>query len=213
MEGGLVDGDRLVTFRLYNDPTGGTAFYEASVAVSFEEGRFVAYLGDEEPLPPQSFDGIPSMYLGIEIASEGVEMLPRVRLGTAPFSIFSQLCGEAEVALDLDEGAKTQFAESSHNHSANEVTGVASASHTHPAPTCITQTVSFSVPANDDRGAIATCPGGYTMTGGGCTYEGIGASSRQVMASLPTSNGWHCLYWNSGGSAYDARTFARCCDF
>lgn len=100
MAGNLVNDTRSVTFGLYNEETGGTAFYTVQKQVSFTNGQFVAYLGDEgdDPLQPESFDGLPEVYLGITISPETVEMTPRVRLGSAPFSIYAQLCGDAQSA-------------------------------------------------------------------------------------------------------------------
>ena len=101
--GDLVEGLRLIRFRLYKVPTAGVAFFEATKEVLFNSGQFVAYLGEDQPLPINEFDGLPEVYLAIEIAIEDVEMTPRVRLGTSPFALYSQTCGEAAVALEVSD--------------------------------------------------------------------------------------------------------------
>lgn len=99
MDGELVEGTRMIRFGLYKVPVAGTPFFEVTKDVAFGAGQFVAYLGDGEMVPVDEFDGMPEVYLAIEIVAEGVEMSPRVRLGTSPFALYSQTCGEASVAL------------------------------------------------------------------------------------------------------------------
>jgi len=100
MAGNLVNDTRMVTFRLYNDDTGGNPFYEVEKTVIFTNGQFVAYLGDQEPIDAADFDGQPEVWLGIEVSPETVEMSPRVRLGAAPFALYAQMCGSAQSAMD-----------------------------------------------------------------------------------------------------------------
>jgi hypothetical protein len=155
MAGNLVNDTRSVTFRLYGEDSGGTAFYTVTKDVSFTNGQFVVYLGDQgdDELNPADFEGLPQVWLGIEVSPETVEMTPRVRLGTSPFALYAAMCGEAQTAQqanasttanglscsgcvslsELDTSTRNQFAQSTHTHSANQVTGVAQSTHTHSA--------------------------------------------------------------------------------
>ena len=100
MAGNLVNDTRSVTFRLYGEDSGGTAFYTVTKDVSFTNGQFVVYLGDQGDLAlnPEDFEGLPQVWLGIEVSPETVEMTPRVRLGTSPFALYAAICGEAQAA-------------------------------------------------------------------------------------------------------------------
>jgi len=110
MAGNLVNDTRMVTFRLYNDDTGGTPFYEVEKTVIFTNGQFVAYLGDQEPIDATDFDGQPEVWLGIQVSPETVEMTPRVRLGTSPFALYAQMCGAAQTAEQADRATTADSA-------------------------------------------------------------------------------------------------------
>jgi len=65
--GAPVNGDRNITFRLYNVPTGGTAFWEGSQTVTLKDGRLSVVLGanSANPLDPKKFTG--ETYIGVQI--------------------------------------------------------------------------------------------------------------------------------------------------
>jgi len=57
--------------------------------------------------------------------------------------------------------------------------------------------------------AIASCPSGYTMTGGGCG----GGNHCGMTLSYPYGNGWLCANGNGMCNGYgDATAYARCCN-
>ena len=49
-----------------------------------------------------------------------------------------------------------------------------------------------------------TCPGGYTVTGGGCD----GWPTREIFKSYPNNNGWYCMLSGHGNEVY---AYAVCC--
>jgi hypothetical protein len=76
---------------------------------------------------------------------------------------------------------------------------------------CVTQSVSQSVPAGGFDVLTATCPAGYTMTGGGYDGFSTGANSSTNPENAPTANGWFASFYNNAPGAFTMQVFARCC--
>lgn len=106
-DGSPRSGSFTMTFRLYAQSTGGTAFYAERSLVEAQDGNFIAYLGDGVPadlgdgkLSPTfslstftiSSQGV--VFLGISVDAEP-ELAPRLQFGSAPFAGFAQTCGDA----------------------------------------------------------------------------------------------------------------------
>lgn len=86
-----ITGNVDLTFRLYDQPTDGTALWtEAHIetnTVPVQDGLFHLSLGSLNPIPPTIWANAP-LYLGIQIGNEA-EMLPREAIGTVPFAMQS----------------------------------------------------------------------------------------------------------------------------
>lgn len=86
-QGKPVTGLTTLTFRLYGQPSGGTAVWEDVLSVSPDSsGWFAAQLGATlgQPLTPALFRA--PLWLGIQVASDGQEMSPRLALTAAPYA-------------------------------------------------------------------------------------------------------------------------------
>ena len=97
-------------------------------------------------------------------------------------------------------------------HIVVDVTGYFAA----PAATALScttvQSAEVSCPNNTWTAIDATCPTGYTATGGGYhTPEGSLGYPNVWLTSVPLTNGWRTWVDNQAGGARRMYTFARCC--
>jgi hypothetical protein len=81
-----ADGNYQITFKIYNEETGGTAIWTETQSITLSGGIFSALLGSVTPLTPVAFDR--QQYLGITVASEA-ELTPRTLLTPSPYSFMS----------------------------------------------------------------------------------------------------------------------------
>ena len=72
-----------VEFRLFEDPDGGSPFWSETRDLHTEDGLFAILLGEVNPLPQPPPGG--EMFLSMTPAGKP-EMMPRTRIGAAPFS-------------------------------------------------------------------------------------------------------------------------------
>jgi|WetSurMetagenome_2_1015567.scaffolds.fasta_scaffold12684_3 hypothetical protein len=85
--GGIVpDGNYPMTFKIYNDPTGGSALWTETQTIAVANGIFAAHLGFVTPITGVPFDRI--QYLGITLGAEP-ELAPRTTLTPSPYSFMS----------------------------------------------------------------------------------------------------------------------------
>lgn len=97
-----VDGERLVTFRLYSTETGASMVWQETQQLTIAAGLLQAELGAVNPLnQPDDFDT--PLFLSIEIESDG-EMSPRRPLSLAGYAVQAAnadtLDGQDAAALD-----------------------------------------------------------------------------------------------------------------
>lgn len=79
----LADGDQELIFRLYHQPTGGTAIWADTAMVEIRGGVYSYNLGSGNPLIPAQFDS--TVYVGVVV--DGVEISPRTELTYAPYTL------------------------------------------------------------------------------------------------------------------------------
>jgi len=85
--GALVpDGNYQLTFKIYNDPTGGSALWTEIQTIAVANGIFSAHLGSVTPITTVPFDRI--HFLGITVESDP-ELLPRTTLKPSPYSFMA----------------------------------------------------------------------------------------------------------------------------
>jgi len=91
-----VDGTVNLAFRLYDAATGGTAQWaEDQLDVPVTQGIFSVHLGQETSFEAVSFDR--SLWLGVQV-NGGSEMVPRVALEAAPYSLRARSVDDAALA-------------------------------------------------------------------------------------------------------------------
>lgn len=85
--GGIVpDGNYPMTFKIYDDPTGGAALWSETQTVAVANGLFSAHLGSVTPITGVAFDRV--QFLGITLGAEA-ELLPRTKFTPSPYSFMS----------------------------------------------------------------------------------------------------------------------------
>jgi len=88
-----VNGTVSMVFSIYSVPTGGSALWFETQNVSVTDGIFSVNLGEVTPID-LPFDS--QYYLGVRIGSDS-EMVPRIKMTTAPYAFMSDI---AEYSLD-----------------------------------------------------------------------------------------------------------------
>lgn len=82
----VPDGNYPLTFKIYNDPTGGTALWSEAQTVAVANGIFSAHLGSTTPITTVPFNRI--HFLGITLGTEP-ELSPRTMLTPSPYSFMT----------------------------------------------------------------------------------------------------------------------------
>jgi len=119
----VPDGNYSLTFRLYNDSTGGSSKWSEAQLVNVAKGLFNVILGEVTPIPDSIFE-YPNAFLGIQVAADP-EMTPRQRLSSLGYAYYASNSdkldglhasdftspvsdfGRSGVAADLYEGSTT----------------------------------------------------------------------------------------------------------
>ena len=98
----VPDGNYPMTFKIYNDPTGGAALWTETQTVAVANGLFSAHLGSVTPITGVPFDRI--QFLGITLGAEP-ELLPRTTFTPSPYSFMSMKVVDDGVtsAMIIDE--------------------------------------------------------------------------------------------------------------
>jgi hypothetical protein len=79
----VQDTTYSVTFRLYTEPSGGSAFWNETQAVRTKSGLFSILLGSVTPIGSAPDAG--ALYLGMAVAG-GTELVPRLRIASAAYA-------------------------------------------------------------------------------------------------------------------------------
>jgi hypothetical protein len=101
--GNPLDGDYTLTFRLYDEESGGTALCEDDRSVTVANGLFSTYMNAYDCI--DSIDGR-QLYLGIEVGTDG-EMDPRSYVDNVPYAW--SLRPGAKIQYDLNDPLLTIF--------------------------------------------------------------------------------------------------------
>jgi hypothetical protein len=104
--GNILTGDFAMTFKIYNELTGGTALWSEIQAVPVANGLFSLQLGSINPITTVPFDQI--HFLGITIGT-GSELSPRTPLSPSPYSFMSMNVLDSVITTSkIVDGAVTQ---------------------------------------------------------------------------------------------------------
>ncbi len=89
------DGSYMILFGLYSVETGGTAMWEEKQSVQVSNGLLSVTLGNQtgNSIDPAMFDGYPR-WLSVIVSGDG-ELLPRIRVASAPYAMWSNLAQNA----------------------------------------------------------------------------------------------------------------------
>ncbi len=98
-DGAPLDGTVSVAFTVYEDAAGTTSVFTETRDVSFAEGFFAVYLGDQAALDLAQLASLPSAYLGIAV--NGDDEMDLIELGTVPFAAAAEFCAEATTLQGL----------------------------------------------------------------------------------------------------------------
>jgi len=90
-DGVLIDGAIDIAFALYATETGGTAAWSETQGLTLDEGFFTAYMGEAQDLDLGVFAQHEDLWLGVKVA--GDPEMPRVYLGTMPYTAYAERCG------------------------------------------------------------------------------------------------------------------------
>ncbi len=91
-----LDGPHSVRFALFVDGSGGSALWEETINVTFDDGYFSVNLGSSTPLDGAVFDGA-TRWLELEVVGAGAP-LPRIVLGAVPYATRAAASDYAENA-------------------------------------------------------------------------------------------------------------------
>jgi hypothetical protein len=88
-----LDGDRAVTFRLFDAPSGGSLLREEMITVSFARGGFATVLGGGATFDLALFAQHPSVWMEMQVGDDVPSA--RVAVATTPYAAFSAFAGDA----------------------------------------------------------------------------------------------------------------------
>lgn len=115
-----LTGDVQLSFSLYEQAEGGTAFFESTRTLTLSDGTFSVYLGESQALDFRMFPASGQVFIGL-VVDGGEELSPRIQIGTVPYAARASICEEAQTLA----GATAQdFATVDHTHDYSELTGV-----------------------------------------------------------------------------------------
>ncbi len=89
----VSDGNRNITFRIFNVSGGGGALWSETQSVNTQDGLFNVILGSVTPISLISFDQ--DYWLEVQVSGDGV-MVPRHRLVSVPYSFRAEDSNNSE---------------------------------------------------------------------------------------------------------------------
>lgn len=106
-----LTGKYDLEFRVYDVPTGGaplwTEMWTETNAVDVSDGLFNVMLGSINNTLATAIEGHDELYMGITVGTDS-EMVPRVQLGSVPFSMMAQTLMGQVTTKQIASGAVTQ---------------------------------------------------------------------------------------------------------
>ncbi|MBI5514774.1 MAG: hypothetical protein HY909_13445 [Deltaproteobacteria bacterium] len=85
--GAAVTGMLMVTYRIYDAPTGGMALWSETHSLTFDDGYFSVALGSMSMFPSTLFNGRPR-FLGVTVGTDP-EMTPRELVASVPYALMA----------------------------------------------------------------------------------------------------------------------------
>ncbi|MFO7676178.1 MAG: hypothetical protein R6X12_07690 [bacterium] len=120
----VPNGSYSVVFRLYTQPSGGSAFWTETQSVTTEDGLFAVLLGSVTPVATLPDAG--TAYLGMAVAG-GAELTPRLRIVSAAYAYLSERAASADQLQGKDTTGFVRTAQANSVTSAMIVNGTIAA--------------------------------------------------------------------------------------
>lgn len=182
------NGDIVMTFRIYDAPTGGSASYTEAMTVPVNNGVFAVQIGTSALLGADLFSGA-SAYLGITVAGDS-EMLPRQPLVMSPYSFTSmQLVNHGDVRVNSGTAYST-FTAQGNLAVQYGVTGT---------------TATFATVASTGVGSFSVVSSsGISMLGGTLTLDSASRGVNATGTGVTASTGLFTSYLEAGAAAAPA---------
>ena len=218
-EGMPVTSEVAMTFTIYDDPVAAEAaniLWTEVLNIQLDDGYFSARIGEDadNAFPADLWDGS-VRYLGITIGSDA-ELAPRARLASVPYAFVA-----GEVIGDIHPLSVTVNGKEVINANGDWVGNAVD----RPFSSLITMVTGteISTGALTDP-AIAICPAGSFVTGGGCignaasTYDDDGATNTapalkqsypSIVSGAAKPNQWNCKCF-SGSETCLTTAYAMC---
>lgn len=180
--GNILTGDISMTFKVYNNPAGGSELWTETQTVSVTNGLFSVHLGSINPITTIPFDRI--HFLGVTIGAES-ELSPRTLLSSSPYSFMSMNVLDNVITTNkIQDGAVTGLKIGS-NEIVKSLNG-------------LKDSVNLVAGSN-----ITITPSGNELTisatpGGGGTIGGSGTANYLPLFTEATTLGNSVLYQSGG---------------
>jgi hypothetical protein len=98
----VLDGSYALTFRLYTQPTGGSAIWSEGQTILVKRGLFSALLGAVTPIT--SLPDAGALYLSLQVAADP-ELSPRLRIASAAYAYLTERAASADLLQGKDTTA------------------------------------------------------------------------------------------------------------
>jgi hypothetical protein len=98
----VANGNYALTFRLYTQPTGGSAIWTEAQTVMVKSGLFSALLGAVTPI--SSLPDAGTLYLSLQVAADP-ELSPRLRIASAAYAFLTERAANADLLQGKDTTA------------------------------------------------------------------------------------------------------------
>ncbi|MFH1434117.1 MAG: hypothetical protein ABIJ56_00235 [Pseudomonadota bacterium] len=86
-----IDDEVGIVFTIYDDESEGSELWTETRTLLVEEGLLSVYLGEVVPLDLSLFRDYTNLWLGVQIEPD--EEMPRVLLGSTPYTAYAEYCG------------------------------------------------------------------------------------------------------------------------
>lgn len=188
--GGTVpDGNYPMTFKIYNEPTSGTALWTEAQTVAVANGIFSVHLGNSTPITGVPFDRV--HFLGIALGAEP-ELLPRTMLTPSPYSFMSMNIMDAIVTTEKIQNGAVTDAKIGTNQVVKSLNGIKD-DVTLVAGTNITLTPSgnnltINAAGGGGGGTVTQVNTGTGLTGGPITTTGTISVSNDGITNVMLQN-------------------------
>ena len=187
--GNVLTGDFTITFKIYNDPTGGTPLWTEIQAVSVASGLFSLQLGSITPITTVPFDRI--HFLGITVGTES-ELAPRTLLSPSPYSFMSMnVLDNIITTSKIQDGAVTGLKIGS-NEVVKSLNGIKDSVNlvagTNITITTTGNNITIAAAAGGGGGTVTQVNTGSGLTGGPITTTGTVSVANDGVTSTMLQN-------------------------